>query len=117
MLMMNRFERIDPRLILQHPFLSMSHLQGRFKNSLYTKSSEGLMDICEEQSYGDGANVDHTVLQKSPKEDSSSSPAMEGSPAGMGGEKQSYSFLQNFISSRKKEEMNSKLKAGQRVDV
>ncbi|XP_053289748.1 homeodomain-interacting protein kinase 2-like [Pleuronectes platessa] len=115
MLMTNRFERIDPRLILQHPFMSMSHLKGRFKNSLYTKSSEGLMDICEEQSYGDGAHVDHTVLQMSPKEDSSSSPAMEGSPAGMIGEQLSYSFLKNFISSRKKEEMTSKLKAGQKI--
>ncbi|XP_053290893.1 homeodomain-interacting protein kinase 2 [Pleuronectes platessa] len=115
MLMTNQFERIDPRLILQHPFMSMSHLKGRFKNSLYTKSSEGLMDICEEQSYGDGAHIDHTVLQMSPKEDSLSSPAMEGSPAGMGGEKHSYSFLQNFISSRKKEEINAKLKAGQKT--
>ncbi|XP_053290846.1 homeodomain-interacting protein kinase 3-like [Pleuronectes platessa] len=114
MLMTNRFERIDPRLILQHPFLSMSHLKGRFKNSLYTKSSEGLMDICEEQSYGYGEHVDHTVLQMSSNEESSSStagPAMEGSPAGMIGEQLSYSFLKNF-SSRKKEEITSKLKAG-----
>ncbi|XP_060938997.1 homeodomain-interacting protein kinase 2-like [Limanda limanda] len=95
MLMTNQFERIDPRLILQHPFITMSHLKGVFKNSLYTKSSEGLMDICLNQSSGDGAHVDHMVLRMSLNEDSFSStagPAMEGSPAGIREEK--HSFLQ-----------------------
>ena len=33
MLMMNQFERITPRQILQHPFITMSHFEGPFKNS------------------------------------------------------------------------------------
>ncbi|XP_034430230.1 homeodomain-interacting protein kinase 1-like [Hippoglossus hippoglossus] len=33
MLMMNQFERITPRQILQHPFVTMSHFEGPFRNS------------------------------------------------------------------------------------
>ena len=34
MLMMSQFRRITPSRILQHPFITMSHLQGSYKNSL-----------------------------------------------------------------------------------
>ncbi|XP_034432004.1 homeodomain-interacting protein kinase 3-like isoform X2 [Hippoglossus hippoglossus] len=117
MLMTNQSERIHPRRILQHPFITMSHLKGPFKNSLYMKSSEGLMDICQNQSSDDGAHVDHMVQRMSLNEDSSSStagPAMEGSPAGMRDE--NHSFLQNSIITRgKKRKLNAKLKEWQQT--
>ncbi|XP_053269045.1 homeodomain-interacting protein kinase 2-like [Pleuronectes platessa] len=81
MLMMSQHERITPSLILQHPFITMSHLQGSYKNSLYAKSCEELMDICQNQSSEDGRHGDQVNLQVSLIEDSSSStasPAKEG---------------------------------------
>ncbi|CAB1422549.1 unnamed protein product [Pleuronectes platessa] len=81
MLMMSQHERITPSLILQHPFITMSHLQGSYKNSLYAKSCEELMDICQNQSSEDGRHGDQVNLQVSLNEDSSSStasPAKEG---------------------------------------
>ncbi|CAB1434970.1 unnamed protein product [Pleuronectes platessa] len=82
MLMTSQYERITPDRILQHPFVTMSHLKGSYKNSLYVKSCEDLMDICQDQSSEDGGHGDQVILQMSLNEDSSSStssPAKEGS--------------------------------------
>ncbi|CAB1449182.1 unnamed protein product [Pleuronectes platessa] len=79
MLMTSQYERITPDRILQHPFITMSHLQGSYKNSLYVKSCEDLMDICQDQSSEDGGHGDQVILQMSLNEDSSSSTAKEGS--------------------------------------
>ncbi|XP_034432976.1 homeodomain-interacting protein kinase 3-like [Hippoglossus hippoglossus] len=92
MLMMSQFRRITPSRILQHPFITMSHLQGSFRNSLYVKSCKDLMDICQDPSSDDGGHGDQVILQMSLKEDASSStasPAKERSPAGMTDEKHS----------------------------
>ncbi|XP_062235989.1 homeodomain-interacting protein kinase 3-like [Platichthys flesus] len=81
MLMMSQHERITPSRILQHPFITMSHLQGSYKNSLYVKSCEELMEICQNQSSEDGRHGDQVNLQMSLNEGSSSStasPAKEG---------------------------------------
>ncbi|CAB1419468.1 unnamed protein product [Pleuronectes platessa] len=62
--------------------ITMSHLQGSYKNRLYVKSCEDLMDICRDQSSDDGGHGDQVILQMSLNEDSSSSsasPAKEGS--------------------------------------
>ncbi|CAB1422650.1 unnamed protein product [Pleuronectes platessa] len=75
MLMTSQHERITPSRILQHPFITMSHLQGSYKNSLYVKSCEELMDICQNQSSEDGGHGDQVNLQMSLNEDSSSSTA------------------------------------------
>ncbi|XP_053280229.1 homeodomain-interacting protein kinase 1-like [Pleuronectes platessa] len=56
MLMMSQYKRITPGRILQHPFITMSHLQGSYKNSLYLKSCKDLMDICQDQSSEDGGH-------------------------------------------------------------
>ncbi|XP_069366154.1 homeodomain-interacting protein kinase 3-like [Paralichthys olivaceus] len=91
MLMINQYERITPSGILQHPFLTMSHLQG--SSSHYARSCKDLMDMCQDQSSDDG-HGDQVILQMSLKEDSSSStagPAEEGSPAGKRDEKHSFS--------------------------
>ncbi|XP_019940289.1 homeodomain-interacting protein kinase 2-like [Paralichthys olivaceus] len=45
MLKINQFDRITPGQILQHPFITMSHLRGHFKNSFYLKSCKDLMDF------------------------------------------------------------------------
>ncbi|XP_047196121.1 homeodomain-interacting protein kinase 3-like [Hippoglossus stenolepis] len=92
MLMMSQLRRITPSRILQHPFITMSHLQGSYRNSLYAKSCKDLMDICQDPSSDDGGHGDQVILQMSLNEDASSStasPAKERSPAGMTDEKHS----------------------------
>ncbi|CAB1443233.1 unnamed protein product [Pleuronectes platessa] len=82
MLMMSQYDRITPNRILQHPFITMSHLQGSFKNSLYLKSCEDLMDICQDQSSEDEGPGEQVILQMSLNRESSSStarPAKEAS--------------------------------------
>ncbi|XP_069366163.1 uncharacterized protein [Paralichthys olivaceus] len=107
MLMISQNERITPSGILQHPFITMSHLQG--SSGLYAKSCKDLMDMCQDQSSDDGGHGDQVILQKSLNEDSSSStasPAKEGSPAGMRDEKHSFSQT-TIITSAKKRKMNA----------
>nr|XP_019948194.1 PREDICTED: homeodomain-interacting protein kinase 3-like [Paralichthys olivaceus] len=83
MLMTNPFERITPRQILQHPFITMSHFEGQFNNSSYVNSCKDLMNICKDQSSENGGRGDQTIPRTSQKKDSSSSPAEEGSHAVM----------------------------------
>ncbi|XP_069378646.1 homeodomain-interacting protein kinase 3-like [Paralichthys olivaceus] len=87
MLMMNPLERITPRQILQHPFITMSHFEGRFNNSSYVNSCKDLMNICKDQTSENGGSGDQTIQQTSQNKDSSSSPAEDGSHAVMRHEK------------------------------
>ncbi|XP_069378157.1 uncharacterized protein [Paralichthys olivaceus] len=103
MLMINQYERITPNGILQHPFITMSHLQG--SSSPYAKSCKDLMDMCQDQSSDDGGHGDQVILQKSLNEDSSSStagPAKEGSPAGIRDEKHSFSQTTTITRAKKR---------------
>ncbi|XP_069386922.1 homeodomain-interacting protein kinase 2-like isoform X2 [Paralichthys olivaceus] len=92
MLTMNQFERITARQILQHPFITMSHFEGPFKNSSYVKLCKDLMAICQDQSSGE--HRDQMILRTPLNKDSSSSATDEGSHAGMRDEKSSPSPLQ-----------------------
>ncbi|KAM7395357.1 hypothetical protein PAMA_006899 [Pampus argenteus] len=47
MLKMDMSERITPSQILQHPFITMGHLEG-FSNSPHVKSCSDLMSICDD---------------------------------------------------------------------
>ncbi|XP_069378644.1 homeodomain-interacting protein kinase 3-like [Paralichthys olivaceus] len=65
MLMMNPLERITPRQILQHPFITMSHFEGRFNNSSYVNSCKDLMNICKDQTSENGGSRDQTIQRTS----------------------------------------------------
>ncbi|XP_042340031.1 homeodomain-interacting protein kinase 1-like [Plectropomus leopardus] len=54
MLTVDAFDRITPSEILQHPFITMSHLIGEFDSSPYVTSSMEMMTIREIQSSDDG---------------------------------------------------------------
>ncbi|XP_008328520.3 homeodomain-interacting protein kinase 2-like [Cynoglossus semilaevis] len=64
MLTVDPRDRIRASDILQHPFLTMSHLNGSFSNSYYVKSSRELLSICQNQDQFDkGDNVTLTTQQ------------------------------------------------------
>ncbi|XP_069378076.1 homeodomain-interacting protein kinase 1-like [Paralichthys olivaceus] len=71
MLTLEPSERITPRGILEHPFITMSHFEGAFKNSLYVKSSMDLKSGCQDNRSDDGGDGCRKILPKSLKKDSS----------------------------------------------
>ncbi|XP_069374092.1 homeodomain-interacting protein kinase 3-like [Paralichthys olivaceus] len=101
MLAVNPNSRITPTEILRHPFITMSHFEGPFKNSSYVKSCKDLMDICKD----DEGHGDQLIQQRSLNKDSSSSLVEEGSHAGMTHEKNSF-LLTATITQAKKRKMN-----------
>ncbi|XP_060944009.1 homeodomain-interacting protein kinase 1-like [Limanda limanda] len=76
MLMMNQFERIVPRKILLHPFITMSHFKGPFKNSSYVKLCQDLMEICQDRSSPEGGQGDQLI----PQDENSSGSTADHSP-------------------------------------
>ncbi|XP_047199169.1 homeodomain-interacting protein kinase 3-like [Hippoglossus stenolepis] len=71
MLTLKPIERITPRGILEHPFITMSHLEGPFRNSLYVKSSLDVMSSCQDKKSDDGVDGDQKILPKSRNKESS----------------------------------------------
>ncbi|XP_039632679.1 homeodomain-interacting protein kinase 2-like [Perca fluviatilis] len=51
------WQRIKPSQILQHPFITMSHLVGIMDNSLHVKKCVEVMSLCQDLSLGGGKNV------------------------------------------------------------
>ncbi|XP_062250874.1 homeodomain-interacting protein kinase 1-like [Platichthys flesus] len=56
MLTFNPVERITPRGILEHPFITMSHLEGPLKNCLYVIYSMDAMSSCQDTRSNDGVD-------------------------------------------------------------
>nr|XP_019938413.1 PREDICTED: homeodomain-interacting protein kinase 2-like [Paralichthys olivaceus] len=65
MLKVDPSERITPRGILEHPFITMSHLQDAFKNGPYVKSCMDMMSDCQDQSFPSGKDGAKTTRQTS----------------------------------------------------
>ncbi len=57
MLKVDAADRITPSQILQHPFLTISHLVGKFDESFYVRTSVELMSNSDHLSCGDGEDV------------------------------------------------------------
>ncbi|XP_042246975.1 homeodomain-interacting protein kinase 2-like isoform X1 [Thunnus maccoyii] len=89
-------ERITPSQILQHPFITMTHLEG-FNNSLHVQSCSDLMSVCQSLSLDDGEDVaESQTCVNDRTSNSTASPAQhsvtnEGHPAGLSGEKRPQS--------------------------
>ncbi|KAE8293906.1 Homeodomain-interacting protein kinase 2 [Larimichthys crocea] len=62
MLKVDASERITPSQILQHPYITMSHLVETFDNSDYVKTSVELMKACNDQS-SDGDNATYATFK------------------------------------------------------
>ncbi|XP_053270333.1 homeodomain-interacting protein kinase 3-like [Pleuronectes platessa] len=94
MLKVDPSERITPRGILEHPFLTMSHLQGEFKNSSYVESSKEMMNVCQERSSPSGEDAAKTTPETSLNEGTSTraiNPPQKHCPAGVSAEEPSAS--------------------------
>ncbi|XP_044055454.1 homeodomain-interacting protein kinase 3-like isoform X2 [Siniperca chuatsi] len=97
-LKMDASERITPSQILQHPFITMSHLVGTFKNSSHVKLCVELMSVCQGLSSDDGEDVARATLKTSLIEETSNSTASpachsvpdEGHPARLSGKEQPF---------------------------
>ncbi|XP_027146299.1 homeodomain-interacting protein kinase 2 isoform X3 [Larimichthys crocea] len=62
MLKVDASERITPSQILQHPYITMSHLVETFDNSDYVKTSVELMKACNDLS-SDGDNATYATFK------------------------------------------------------
>ncbi|XP_047194383.1 homeodomain-interacting protein kinase 3-like [Hippoglossus stenolepis] len=105
MLKVDPSERITPRGILEHPFITMSHLRGAFKNRSYVKSCLDMMSVCQDQSSPSGEDAAQTTLQSSLNEGTSTSavnPAKEDRPAGVSAEEPSPSQASTSSKTKKR---------------
>ncbi|KAL7405878.1 hypothetical protein ABVT39_009117 [Epinephelus coioides] len=110
MLTVDSSERITPSQILQHPFITMSHLVGTFDNSPYVKSSVELMKHCNVLSSDDGEETTSNSLALHPD---------EGHAAGLSKEEQLclQSIHENSPAKKRKRDCSEDSESGNRSPI